>query len=666
MERIIDMLEGGPSILKPTLGFKIGRSIPTMRGRQANVEPLVANQLEYLNETLNRRIFPASEEAESLLVQLTKAHLTPKRSKIVNPNDGWVAKNSLIDKINGHSENSGERRIEDVLNSFNDLTDLRYAFDDELASRWSTLDFNVRTVLSYPAIVHFLVARATLYRGILQPTSLLGFITTHDEGAPNIVQFATAGAARDLVANENLRVADINDDSSPILTAILAKRPVLSVDSFAATVRKSITVNLENKQFQKLIDSSGMTNIPSSVMPTLVEYIKTSAIPVTEENSPFMIPMYAAKAATAPQAPESGIINDPFAVTFFGDDTADLNIDTAAVRCAAQLFYVMTLGDELGVFDVVRYLTQDYLFRDGFAIEDPTLRKDLEDYVFSNRFLYHDPRSGTTDKVDATRDQVRRAYYRQVFDMGKAPTLANTPPNTEFRRLWKILMLESTRFLERAQISPNPDNYVSRQNVMQAVEDLQYNLSTTCVGLATVATPMINAELNFVVERILNHPEIKRHLVPTGGSWLKLIERLAAVQGKRIKATAWNNKARIGHALLTSVADYSPAAFEQDEPFSKFISNVDAFITTSSILSEQDDGDRPEEDQVESGGYGVPDFSGLPGMPSGMPGMPDFGNLPGMNAMNGTNSPNGTGDIKQGTSNSNGTGPSSANDDWDF
>ncbi len=41
---------------------------------------------------------------------------------------------------------------------------------------------------------------------------------------------------------------------------------------------------------------------------------------------------------------------------------------------------------------------------------------------------------------------------------------------------------------------------------MQAVEDLQYDLSAHCIGMATVATPMIYAELNFIIRRFLMHP----------------------------------------------------------------------------------------------------------------------------------------------------------------
>ena len=149
-----------------------------------------------------------------------------------------------------------------------------------------------------------------------------------------------------------------------------------------------------------------------------------------------------------------------------------------------------------------------------------------------------------------TRTGERRSFYRQVFDHGNEPVPGDGLANSDFGRLWKILMLESARYLERAQTSPNPDSFVSRQNVMQAVEDLQYNLSTSCVGMATVMTPLMYAELDFVVDRILGHPEVRKHLVPSGGSWWQVVEKLQAGQGRRARATVLNNKARIGYALV--------------------------------------------------------------------------------------------------------------------
>ena len=58
------------------------------------------------------------------------------------------------------------------------------------------------------------------------------------------------------------------------------------------------------------------------------------------------------------------------------------------------------------------------------------------------------------------------------------------------------------------------------------------------------------------------------------------------MKNTRPKATVLYNKAKLGHDIIRSIADYNPATFEDDQNFSAFISNVDAFITTQSILQE--------------------------------------------------------------------------------
>ena len=129
---------------------------------------------------------------------------------------------------------------------------------------------------------------------------------------------------------------------------------------------------------------------------------------------------------------------------------------------------------------------------------------------------------------------------------------------------------------------------MSRQNVMQAVEDLQYNLSTHCTGMATVITPLIYAELNFVIRRILMHPEVLQQIVPQGGTWWRVVETLQ--HGHEERAAALDGALQQGEAgrrhHLRQIADYNPSTFENDAIFSAFISNVDAFITTQSILQE--------------------------------------------------------------------------------
>jgi len=122
---------------------------------------------------------------------------------------------------------------------------------------------------------------------------------------------------------------------------------------------------------------------------------------------------------------------------------------------------------------------------------------------------------------------------------------------------------------------------------MQAVEEIQYNLSANCTGMATVISPLIYSELNFIVHKIFEHPEIIKQIVPANGTWWRVIETLyARMKQKRLNATVIYNKAKLSYSILSKIAHYNPASFEQDATFSEFISDINALISTQSIIQE--------------------------------------------------------------------------------
>ena len=98
-------------------------------------------------------------------------------------------------------------------------------------------------------------------------------------------------------------------------------------------------------------------------------------------------------------------------------------------------------------------------------------------------------------------------------------------------------------------------------------------------------SPVADAELNFVLERILKHPEIIKQVVPEGGTWKQVVDKLNTEQHRKTgNAATLYNKAVLGKGIIDAIAAYTPADFENDSIFSAFISKVDAFITTQSIL----------------------------------------------------------------------------------
>lgn len=641
-------------------GFRIRRADATVSGVTSVLDRFAQKRLTELETLLRRRIVPAGDEAYETLQRWLGAELTPPRA---GGSATWE-KDSLADILRRQGESSSESTLREVIDRHADLARTRYRFDESLDDRWSTLDFNTRTALGSASVRDLLVLRAAVVLGIQQQPALLNFVFTHPDGVASVVTYLQIGAARDHVEDRQLKVRGIEDRTGDAVTALRNAKLSLAQDALGPDAIRVATAFIEDSKLDKLIKLGTTKTIPPSIKPRLVQYIRESTVEVTEENAPFLVPMYLAKAATTSTTSSGVSGDDPFAVSFFVDDADTIQVSTAAVKCSAQLFYVMVLGEELGVFDAVRYFTHRYLFREGFAVEDPQLRRDLENYVFSEQFTGLDRETGEERVMRCTRDGERRSFYRQVFNQGSEPVPGDGSPNADFARLWKILMLESARYLERAQASPHPDNYVSRQNVMQAVEDLQYNLSVTCVGMATVMTPLMYAELDFVVNRILAHPEVRKHLVPSGGSWWKVVEKLQAAQGRRGRASVLFNKARLGYALIRAIADYTPSRFEQDDPFAEFISNVDAFITTQSILQEDaadahgSDAEDSAEDRDATGGedgYGGGASGG-----AGLPGMPDLSKLPGMPSIPGVSAPWPAG----GNGSANGTGASGGGPAW--
>jgi hypothetical protein len=629
-----------PTVL-PT-GFRIRRAQATVTGFQPSVDEKATIVLQELDGLLKKRIFPAALDDVRDMLNLD---LTSRR--VEKAGVGKWANGSLADKLRDEKESAGERVLGEVIDADSDLAALRYGFDESLDDRWTELDFNVKAVLGYSGVRDLLVLRAyTLFRITAQP-SLINFVLNHPSGVSTVVSYAAVSAAREYVDQHRLRVKEIDKDDSDSVKAIEEAGLSLSSESLEHAAIDTVTAYTVGTQFNSAIAAAkavGVT-VPDELRPRLIQYLKLSEVEITTENAPFMVPMYLVKAAKAAKAATTSVTTsgaqgeDPFAVSFFVDDAASLQISTAAVNCAAQLYFVMVLGDEFEVFDAMRYFTHRYLFRDGFAVEDPQLRHDLENYVFSEQFPGRDDQTGDQRIMRCTRAGERRSFYRQIFDQGSEPVPGGGIPNTDFGRLWKILMLESARYLEKAQFSPHPDNFVSRQNVMQAVEDLQYNLSTTCVGMATVLTPLMYSELDFVITRIFQHAEVRKHLVPSGGSWWKVVEKLLADQGKRVRAPALNNKAQIGYTLIRDIASYVPSQFEQDGPFSGFISNVDAFITTQSIIQEEAarGSNLGDIGSYESGTGGRGGNGGYGEGP--LPGMPDLSSLPGMPSIPGVSAP---------------------------
>ncbi|HEY2974818.1 MAG TPA: hypothetical protein VGJ48_20055 [Pyrinomonadaceae bacterium] len=595
--------------------FNVNKPLTMFAGSfSSDVDADVTKHLTELNKLLGKRIF---KKEPDLIKDELERPLTPKR---LTKNQPW-ADDSLAMFCSQEDEKQTRQTLSEFIESEGELSKLKYDFDQTLAQKGTTVDSNVRTVLSYPAIKDYLVTYGYLAKNLKEITGLTNFVFTRDNGARNVVNYATVSAARTIINRKKLDVQGPNQDNSQMFKALKAKNIPLTATAFSKgviAVLESFVFNaVELALIEEVRVKLDLGEIPDDIKTELIKYMRNSVIPIDKNNADDFIPAFIAQI-------QSGTLNadaldaevpqtdQDFEVVYLDDDDAQLEVSRSAVLCASQLYFSMILGEEMKVFDCAKQLTHKYLVRKNIDLQDRKLRENLQNYVFFRKFT-----APTTKKtLECVNEAERQMFYRQVFSAGNGRTTEDVIVNREFPRLWKVLMLESAKYLERGQASPNPENFVSRQNVKQAVEDLQYNLSIHCTGMATVITPLIYAELDFVTRRIFNHPVIRRHVAPSGGSWLKVVEEIYTdMMRVRPKASVIYSKAKLGHEILVDIANYNPATFEDPDVFSSFIRRVDAFITTQSILQEalKDDlmeGDEEGEELDEKLGLGSPNGNG--------------------------------------------------------
>lgn len=562
-----------------------------------DVDADVKKHLSELNKLLGKRIFKHDEDE---IKKVLEKALTPKRSK----NQPWAA-NSLAMFCSKEVEDANRQTLSEFIDSDGELSKLKFEFDQLVSQKGTNLDYNVRTVLSYPAIKEYLVTYGYLVRELTEVTGLSNFVFTRDKGARNVVNYATVSAARTLIERKKLAVPNPNQDDNTMFKALKAKNIALTASAFSKAVLAVVETFVFNASELELIEKVrtdlDLGEIPDDIKTELIKYMRNSIIPIDDGNADDFIPAFIAQIQSGTLSADVADAEVPqtdedFQVEYLEDDAAQMEVSRSAVLCASQLYFSMILGEEMKVFDCAKQLTHKYLVRKNIDLQDRKLRENLQNYVFFRKFT-----APTTRKtLECVSEAERKMFYRQVFNAGNGRTTEDVIVNRDFPRLWKVLMLESARYLERGQASPNPENFVSRQNVRQAVEDLQYNLSLHCTGMATVITPLIYAELDFVTRRIFNHPVIRRHVAPSGGSWLKVVEEIYTdMMRVRPKASVIYSKAKLGHEILVDIANYNAATF--DDPsldfFNSFIRRVDAFITTQSILQESLKDDLAEDDE---------------------------------------------------------------------
>jgi hypothetical protein len=659
--------------------FRIKRPIITTNGVSTAVDPVVDAQFSELAQLLAKRVFGArSDKADDLMKHvssLVSPPLTPKFSPprsassaatgaaAVSSSSGahmaW-ATGSLAATLDAAKGTDAQLTLADFIDITPTLSDLKYAYEQSLSGNWLLMDTNVRFALNnYSSLRDYLVVYAVLVMQVKDFNALKNFILNNQAGVRSVINYGAVSAARAYVFNQKLVVKDYNEDDKKFVGEIRKANLSLTQASFTPSLKNLIDDFIFNATQTEILEHAKIT-VPDAMKPQVIQLMKKSAVAIDRTNIDFFLPLFISQLSPAPvvddtTAADTAVADQDFDVQFLQDTTAIAQVSRSAVLCAAQLYYDMVLGDELDVFSTINYFTNNYLLRGGIEVQDATLRNDLQLYVFSNKFL-----DLKTNKInDRTRPSERTMFYKQVFNTGAEITDSYLNqilvPNPDYPKLWKVLILETAKYIQQAQSAFYPDQYVPRGNIQQAVEDLQYNLSTHCIGMVNVVSPLIYSELDFIIRRIFMHDEVMRQIVPAGATWWRVVETLyLAMRNTRPRSTVLYNKGKLGYDILKDVANYDPATFENDDVFFKFVSNVQAFITTQSILQQD------EEEAAEA----PADTTIQPTTQPAMPGMPSYV----ANALRGlpigSASPVGSGGSNGAGSMGSADGHSSG--DWDF
>ncbi len=409
------------------------------------------------------------------------------------------------------------------------------------------------------------------------------------------------GATSQMIKDMKIETGTISRVADAIVDTLDGKLVSFKDGKFSDFISGMIKSSVYNADYLEIIDTvKDELGIKETDYPSLISYMKKSSIPVTEDNAAqyLSIALHHLKNDNLNYGVQStdASADLDFSVTYFEDDALANEIVRENIECSAQLFYVMTLMDELEIYNAVHHIISKYLPSGNVDVRDRELLQDLQLYTFNEEF--RDLKNGRIYKK--TRTEGRHMFYQQVFNYGSAAVMDGMIRNSDFNHLWESLLLAAIEYIDKSEDSEN-QAFVSTQKIIQAVEDLQYNLSAHCTGMSKVAAPIINKELTFVVERILKNKEIATQINPmSSASFWKLIEKVVGdMRGRLPNVSALRNKAIFGHKILQTIANFIPGFLDDETRFLDFVSTIEAFIIANSQLEAQYDTSNDEDDDQD-------------------------------------------------------------------
>lgn len=265
------------------------------------------------------------------------------------------------------------------------------------------------------------------------------------------------------------------------------------------------------------------------------------------------------------------------------------------VRAAGALMWCYDIGERLGVYK----LTDALVYRWWVGLldfGDPDLTSELYRY-----YKLRDERPVNEERF---------LLYRRILDLGGAPVGDRVIVNSDFPQLWRSLMEEIASYIDRRETSFR--DRINTQGVIQAIKEIQYNLTERMAGMAlTQVTEMYNqlrqTEAGSGVLGgldILGHREVISQLASgrRRDKW-SVIERLAKEEfGVSPNVNALRTSAVEGFKVVDYIASFTAGVLDEDR-FEEFISSAKAWILAQQLagdglLVDASDGREADDDDI--------------------------------------------------------------------
>ncbi|MEZ0609606.1 hypothetical protein ACAW74_13905 [Fibrella sp. WM1] len=271
----------------------------------------------------------------------------------------------------------------------------------------------------------------------------------------------------------------------------------------------------------------------------------------------------------------------------FQTSRASQQINRASIESAADLFYSMVIGEELEVFNAADMLLSKHLSSRRYAIRLSSRETIDAIRLYDRAGRFEDIETGAL--YDRSQEPDRMQDYKMLFNYGQVMGIDEADVNTGFQPLWDTLMIEVAKYIEKVESSTTFEN-VSKNNIFQAIEDLQVNLSDWSSSSIEASAGLYYKELEFISARFFNDKDILQQVgrrEPTDVGVLKQLladlNEMRSMPSQHVDGLL--KKAMLGYQIIMEIAQYSPA--RMDDHFGEFISMVQAYFVAQDLLERQ-------------------------------------------------------------------------------